>query len=72
MQIKCLTGSHTYALSIVSGSGEPRCGNYQLGIKNGQKYLFDRQRGCATLQCRVVLIYKYYASHSYYQWLFEE
>lgn len=38
--------------------GQPKSGNYGLGIKNGQKYLFDITRGCAKVQCRFTLIYK--------------
>jgi len=44
--------------SIVFLFGVPRCGNYGLGIKDGQKYLFDRAWGCAKVQRRFALIYK--------------
>lgn len=35
-----MTSYPRHALRIVFASGEPKSGNYQLGIKNGQKYLF--------------------------------
>ena len=53
-----MTDFPSHALSIVFDSGEPKTGNYGLGIKNGQKYLFDITRGCAKVQCRFILIYK--------------
>jgi hypothetical protein len=55
VQIKSLTRLAAYALGIVFGSGEPRLGNYGLGIKIDQKYMFTPSVGVVSFSVGLFL-----------------